>query len=454
MEANNSINFTKEQKEAEAGIVDPGPTPYGLQAPPPPLPSQSQPCPPPPVIYQEVAVTTSALQWIPPSKRSLLEAYMLAMPFGFLGLHHFYLRRFGFGTLYLFTFGLLGVGWLIDLLRMPHLVNEANKLIKDPVNLDQKEISDAYTMWLPWGLLGLHHYYLGRGGWGILYTFTLGIFGVGWLVDAFRLPGLVKRENEQIRENRGKPACQKKLCSAYAMTISPFGIFGTQHYYLGRHTMGLYYTLTLGGIGLGWIIDWFRMWFVVRRANKVRMQPLALNGRKNLDDAYIFLLPPGGFLGLHHFYLGRPVWGLLYMLTFGMLGVGWLIDIFRLPCLVNDINKKRDNRKQVTPGFIIHPAPHQQLVHAPVDPLNGEQSCLDQQPPSYEVAVGADPDSSQPDSLQPPPIGEKGEIAMNERNMSDALIDQRLWEMDTGFEAYKLIQLINEFNQNTSIMEI
>lgn len=38
--------------------------------------------------------------------------------------------------------------------------------------------------------------------------------------------------------------------------------------------------------------------------------------------------------------------------------------------------------------------------------------------------------------------------------MSDALIDQRLWEMDTGFEAYKLIQLINEFNQNTSIMEI
>lgn len=34
-----------------------------------------------------------------------------------------------------------------------------------------------------------------------------------------------------------------------------------------------------------------------------------------------------GFLGIHHFYVGRIKMGILYLLTFGLFGFGWLIDI-------------------------------------------------------------------------------------------------------------------------------
>ena len=35
----------------------------------------------------------------------------------------------------------------------------------------------------------------------------------------------------------------------------------------------------------------------------------------------------GGFFGLHYFYVGRIAKGLLYMFTFGLFGIGWVIDL-------------------------------------------------------------------------------------------------------------------------------
>ena len=33
------------------------------------------------------------------------------------------------------------------------------------------------------GEFGIHRFYVGKIGTGILYLFTLGLFGVGWIVD-------------------------------------------------------------------------------------------------------------------------------------------------------------------------------------------------------------------------------------------------------------------------------
>lgn len=50
----------------------------------------------------------------------------------------------------------------------------------------------AYLVWFLTGILGGHHYYLKRWGWGIAYTLTAGFVGLGWIADAFRLPRLVR----------------------------------------------------------------------------------------------------------------------------------------------------------------------------------------------------------------------------------------------------------------------
>ena len=38
-----------------------------------------------------------------------------------------------------------------------------------------------------------------------------------------------------------------------------------------------------------------------------------------------------GFTGAHRFYFGKPVTGTIWFLTFGMLGVGWFVDLFLIP---------------------------------------------------------------------------------------------------------------------------
>lgn len=44
----------------------------------------------------------------------------------------------------------------------------------------------AYLMWLPlFGLVGAHHFYLNRPGWGILFLCTFGLLGCGWIFDFF-----------------------------------------------------------------------------------------------------------------------------------------------------------------------------------------------------------------------------------------------------------------------------
>ncbi|MBQ8992528.1 MAG: NINE protein [Turicibacter sp.] len=45
----------------------------------------------------------------------------------------------------------------------------------------------ALCLWLFLGLIGGHKFYEGKPGMGVLYLFTAGLFGIGWLVDLFSL---------------------------------------------------------------------------------------------------------------------------------------------------------------------------------------------------------------------------------------------------------------------------
>lgn len=43
------------------------------------------------------------------------------------------------------------------------------------------------ALWLFLGIAGVHWFYSGRIGKGVLYLFTMGLFGFGWLWDFFAI---------------------------------------------------------------------------------------------------------------------------------------------------------------------------------------------------------------------------------------------------------------------------
>lgn len=73
--------------------------------------------------------------------------------------------------------------------------------------------------------------------------------------------------------------------------------------------------------------------------------PLSTNrplrpGERDLTEAYILCFFLGWFGG-HRFYLGQPAMGVLYFLTFGVFGLGWLSDMIRMPQMVDRYNLER-----------------------------------------------------------------------------------------------------------------
>jgi hypothetical protein len=84
---------------------------------------------------------------------------------------------------------LLGVGWLIDLLLIPGMVQQANLRYTQP----KKDVTVAWLLLAFLGLLGVHRFYLGKIGTGVLWLFTGGLFGIGVIYDLFTL-------NEQLEQ--------------------------------------------------------------------------------------------------------------------------------------------------------------------------------------------------------------------------------------------------------------
>jgi len=80
-----------------------------------PLP-QPQPGTPPNYYAQPNTPPYYYPQPCSPSSRWI--AFILCFFVGVLGIHRFYVGKIGTGVLYLFTGGLFGIGWLVDLIMI------------------------------------------------------------------------------------------------------------------------------------------------------------------------------------------------------------------------------------------------------------------------------------------------------------------------------------------------
>ncbi|MEE9264347.1 MAG: TM2 domain-containing protein [Vicinamibacteria bacterium] len=103
--------------------------------------------------------------------------------FGFLGSHRFYYGRPVTGTIWFFTLGLLGIGWLIDLFLIPSMDREADlRYQAGPVDYTVTWILLTFL-----GIFGIHRMYMGKWITGILYFLTGGLVGLGVLYDFWTL---------------------------------------------------------------------------------------------------------------------------------------------------------------------------------------------------------------------------------------------------------------------------
>jgi len=124
---------------------------------------------------------------------SKLIGYLLWLV-GFTGAHRFYYGRPVSGTIWFFTLGLLGIGWLIDLFLIPGMDRSADFRYRS----GPSDYSVAWILLTFLGLLGIHRLYLGKWLTAILYLLTGGLLGIGYLYDFWTL-------NSQISERNSTP---------------------------------------------------------------------------------------------------------------------------------------------------------------------------------------------------------------------------------------------------------
>ena len=88
--------------------------------------------------------------------------------------------------------------------------------------------------------------------------------------------------------------------------------------------LGAHRVLTLGLLGIGWLIDLFLIPSMDRQAeDRFQAGPVSYN----ISWVLLTFL---GIFGLHRFYMGKLITGLIYLLTGGLFLIGVLYDFWTL----------------------------------------------------------------------------------------------------------------------------
>jgi len=113
-----------------------------------------------------------------------------------------------------------------------------------------------------------------------------------------------------------------------------FGFMGAHRFYYGKPISGTIYFFTLGLLFVGWIVDLFLIPGMDARAD-LRFAAGPLN--YNLAWALLTFL---GIFGVHRFYMGKWLSGILYFFTGGLGLIGIIYDYWTLNDQLTLINTR------------------------------------------------------------------------------------------------------------------
>jgi len=114
------------------------------------------------------------------------------------------------------------------------------------------------------------------------------------------------------------------------------GFLGAHRFYYGKQLSGTIYFFTMGLLLIGWIIDLFLIPGMNREADARYHQ-----GQIDFNLAWLLLAFLGVF-GIHRMYMGKWITGLIFLCTGGLLGFGYIYDLWTLNDQITLINAAND----------------------------------------------------------------------------------------------------------------
>jgi TM2 domain-containing membrane protein YozV len=111
-----------------------------------------------------------------------------------------------------------------------------------------------------------------------------------------------------------------------------FGFTGAHRFYYGKTWTGVLYYCTFGLFLIGWIVDFFLIPNMERQSNRKYSQ-----GKYDYSIAWLLLTFLGVF-GVHRFYLGKWITGIIWLCTGGFFLVGYLYDFLNMNEMVSEQN--------------------------------------------------------------------------------------------------------------------
>ncbi len=109
----------------------------------------------------------------------------------------------------------------------------------------------GYLLWI-FGFTGAHRFYYGKPVTGTLWFLTLGLFGIGWLIDLFLIPSMDRQADLRFR------AGPTSYTLAWIL-LTFLGVFGIHRMYMGKWITGLIYLLTGGLFLIGVLYDFWTL---------------------------------------------------------------------------------------------------------------------------------------------------------------------------------------------------